>query len=204
MIAHTQRNKDDGCGSEAGRRQRKARGAPAKEWAPKQAMAVAKYTALVVRTAQKHRHKAQSAAHWYKRWKAAKRAEGTRAVAAAQEVARGGAARTRSAPEHVCSHTCVCASVGNESHVWDGGDSPGSAAEGGSATTNGDAGKRFGLIKLLRQTVQTHKKQRKGGGYDKRIGNTKGIRLTIGINIVEALQRNERFGKWWQKWRDSG
>ena len=65
IALHTQRNKDNGCGSEASRRQRKARGAPAKEWAPKQAMAVAKYTALVVRTAQKHRHKAQSAAHWY-------------------------------------------------------------------------------------------------------------------------------------------
>ena len=143
------------------------------------------------------------------RWKVAKRAEGARAAAAAQEAARGGAARTRSAPEHVCSHTCVCASVGNESQVWDGGDSPEGAAEGGSGTTTGDAGgdagKRFGLIKLLRQTVRTHKEKRKGGGYDKkRIGNTKGIRLTMGINIVEALQRNERFGKWWQKWRDSG
>ena len=28
-------------------------------------MAMAKYAQLVVRTAEKHRHKAQSAAHWY-------------------------------------------------------------------------------------------------------------------------------------------
>ena len=87
---------------------------------------------------------------------------------------------------------------------WTGGDSPGGAAKGVSGTADGAAEKRLGFIKLLRQAMQTNKKQRKGGGGDKRIGNTKGIRLTIGTNIVEALQRNERFGKWWQKWRDSG
>ena len=97
-----------------------------------------------------------------------------------------------------------CASVGNQTHVLDGGDNPGGAGDKDTGATNEGAGKRQGLINLLRQAIQTHKKQRKGGGNDKRIGNTKGIRLTMGVNIVEGLQRNERFGKWWQRWRDSG
>ena len=200
---NVQGNKDGGSGAKAGRKQGKRKGAPAKEWAPKQAIAVAKYNALVVRTAAKHRHKAQSAAQWYVRWKAAKRAEGAGVAAAAQEAAQGDTAST-STPEHVHGGIGVCASVGNQTHVLDGGDSPGGAAKGVSGTADGAAEKRLGFIKLLRQAMQTNKKQRKGGGGDKRIGNTKGIRLTIGTNIVEALQRNERFGKWWQKWRDSG
>ena len=138
------------------------------------------------------------------RRRAAKRAEGARAAAAAQEAAQHGVARTSSAIEHVPGAIGVCASVGNQNHVLDGGDNPRGAGDRDSGTTNGAAGKRQGLINLLRQAIQTHKKQRKGGGNDKRIGNTKGIRLTMGVNIVEGLQRNERFGKWWQRWRDSG
>ena len=95
-----------------------------------------------------------------------------------------GVTRT-STPEHVHGGIGVCASVGNQTHVLDGGDSPGGAAKGVSGTADGAAEKRLGFIKLLRQAMQTNKKQRKGGGGDKRIGNTKGIRLTIGTNIVE-------------------
>ena len=183
---------------------KKAKSAPAKKWASKQAMAMAKYAKLVVRTAAKHKHKAQSAAQWYMRWKVARRAESARAAAAAREAARRGTARTSSSVEHVPGAIGVCASVGNQNHVLDGGDNPGGAGDKDTGATNEGAGKRQGLINLLRQAIQTHKKQRKGGGNDKRIGNTKGIRLTMGVNIVEGLQRNERFGKWWQRWRDSG
>ena len=201
---HEQTSECDGSGKGAGRKWGKAKGGPAKQWAPRQAMAMAKYTTLVVRTAAKHRHKAQSAAQWYMRWKAAKQAEGARVAAAAQAAAQGDTARTSSTPEHVHEEIGVCASVGNQTHSFEGGDNPGSAEKRVSGTANGDAGKRLGLIKLLRQATQSHKEQRKGRRDDKKIGNTKGIRLTMGINIVEALQRNERFGKWWQRWRDSG
>ena len=88
--------------------------------------------------------------------------------------------------------------------VLNGGIIRGAPRKGLAERRTGMAGKRLGLIKLLRQATQSHKEQRKGRGDDKKIGNTKGIRLTMGINIVEALQRNERFGKWWQRWRDSG